>query len=152
MTACNRCKRLRHALEVVAGMLQGGDADGARMYVDTILAGDAFEAELELPPEVDPIGEAETASIVGAAGERLFAVASADDTLRGGAPHRLGGWHEARRALAGRIDRAEGVTFAADDRGSVWPTVLTWSNEQVAEVERWLIDSTAEMPEVLRGR
>jgi hypothetical protein len=30
-----------------------------------------------------------------------------------------------------------------------WPRCLTWSDEQVAEVERWLADSTAEMPEVL---
>ena len=29
--------------------------------------------------------------------------------------------------------------------------LLPASNEQVAEVERWLVDSTAEMPEVLRG-
>lgn len=32
-----------------------------------------------------------------------------------------------------------------------WPLCLTWSDEQVAAVERWLIDSTAELPEVLRG-
>lgn len=32
-----------------------------------------------------------------------------------------------------------------------WPRCLTWSDEQVAEVERWLQDSTAEMPEVLRA-
>lgn len=29
--------------------------------------------------------------------------------------------------------------------------MLTWSDDQVAEVERWLVDSTAELPEVLRG-
>lgn len=33
----------------------------------------------------------------------------------------------------------------------LWPRCLTWSDEQVAEVERWLADSTAEMPEVLRS-
>jgi len=33
----------------------------------------------------------------------------------------------------------------------VWPRILTWSDEQVAAVERWLVDSTVEMPEVLRG-
>lgn len=33
----------------------------------------------------------------------------------------------------------------------VWPRCLTWSDEQVAEVERWLVDSTVELPEVLRG-
>ena len=32
-----------------------------------------------------------------------------------------------------------------------WPAILTWSDDQVAAVERWLVDSTAEMPEVLRG-
>lgn len=35
--------------------------------------------------------------------------------------------------------------------GPIWPTVLTWSDKQVDEVDRWLVDSTAEMPEVLRG-
>jgi hypothetical protein len=30
-----------------------------------------------------------------------------------------------------------------------WPRCLTWPDEQVAKVERWLADSTAEMPEVL---
>mgnify|MGYP000370159008 CR=1 FL=1 len=32
----------------------------------------------------------------------------------------------------------------------LWPRCLTWSDEQVAEVERWLVDSTVEMPKVLR--
>jgi len=32
-----------------------------------------------------------------------------------------------------------------------WPAILTWSDDQISEVERWLADSTAEMPEVLRG-
>lgn len=31
------------------------------------------------------------------------------------------------------------------------PRCLTWSDEQVAEVERWLADSAAEMPAVLGG-
>jgi predicted RNA-binding Zn-ribbon protein involved in translation (DUF1610 family) len=38
-----------------------------------------------------------------------------------------------------------------DDASPTWPRCLTWSDEQVAEVERWLVDSTAELPEVLRG-
>lgn len=33
----------------------------------------------------------------------------------------------------------------------LWPRCLTWSDEQASEVERWLVDSMAEMPEVLRG-
>lgn len=33
----------------------------------------------------------------------------------------------------------------------IWPRCLTWSDEQVAEVEHWLQDSTAEMPEVLHS-
>lgn len=37
------------------------------------------------------------------------------------------------------------------DMFNLWPRCLTWSDEQVNEVERWLVDSTAEMPEVLRG-
>lgn len=32
---------------------------------------------------------------------------------------------------------------------ALWPNILVWSDEQVAEVERWL---AAEMPEVLHGR
>ena len=35
-------------------------------------------------------------------------------------------------------------------RFGMWPRCLAWSDEQVAEVEFWLRDSTAEMPEVLR--
>lgn len=34
---------------------------------------------------------------------------------------------------------------------SIWPRCLTWTDEQVAEVEHWLRDSAAEMPEVLRS-
>jgi hypothetical protein len=49
-------------------------------------------------------------------------------------------WYDRRLAL---ID---------DDPASRhWPRCLTWSDEQVAEVERWLADSTAEMPEALRS-
>lgn len=33
----------------------------------------------------------------------------------------------------------------------LWPLLLAATDEQVAEVERWLRDSTAERPEVLRG-
>jgi hypothetical protein len=33
-----------------------------------------------------------------------------------------------------------------------WPCCLTWTDREVAAVERWLTDRTAEMPEVLRGR
>ena len=57
-------------------------------------------------------------------------------------------WYDRRLVLWEKLALAEGVqrTFIADD---VWPAILTWSDEQVAEVERWLVDSTAEMPEVL---
>ncbi len=34
---------------------------------------------------------------------------------------------------------------------TAWPRCLIWPDDQVAEVERWLVDSTAEIPEVLRG-
>lgn len=27
----------------------------------------------------------------------------------------------------------------------IWPRILTWTDEQVAEVERWLVDSSADM-------
>lgn len=37
------------------------------------------------------------------------------------------------------------------DAALAWPRCLTWSDDQVTAVERWLVDSTAEMPEVLRG-
>lgn len=32
-----------------------------------------------------------------------------------------------------------------------WPQCLAWSDEQVAQIERWLNDSAAETPEVFRG-
>lgn len=35
--------------------------------------------------------------------------------------------------------------------GGAWPRCLTWPDDQVAEVERWLADGSSEMPEVLRG-
>ena len=68
-------------------------------------------------------------------------------------------WYERRLALALRFDLGdEGgahVNPALQDvveapGWSTWPRILTWTDEQVAEVERWLVDSTAEMPEVLR--
>lgn len=43
-----------------------------------------------------------------------------------------------------RMDRVEMAAFA---KGGVSKKI----DKQVAEVERWLVDSTAEMPEVLRG-
>ncbi len=55
-------------------------------------------------------------------------------------------WHDRRHALAARIETGE--EYGQD---LPWPRCLTWTDEQVAEVERWLTDSTAEMPEVLRG-
>lgn len=65
-------------------------------------------------------------------------------------------WHDRRHALAAKMEiradvaiamaRADGISW-----GDFWPHCLTWTNDQVAEVERWLLDSTAEMPEVLRG-
>jgi hypothetical protein len=57
-------------------------------------------------------------------------------------------YHDRRLAIWEKLEVAEGSerTFIADD---LWPAILTWSDDQVAEVERWLVDSTAEMPEVL---
>lgn len=60
------------------------------------------------------------------------------------------GWYDRRLALALRMvlgDFEAGHPLRTDH----WPRCLTWSDEQVAEVERWLVDSTAELPEVLRG-
>jgi len=50
-------------------------------------------------------------------------------------------WHDRRLALSLRLGALDGVTN--------WPAALTWSDEQVAEVERWLVDF-AVLPEVLR--
>ncbi len=60
------------------------------------------------------------------------------------------------RAQAERYKSHERYTTAAGQRDQdvgpdIWPQSLTWSDAQVVEVERWLVDSTAEMPEVLRG-
>lgn len=51
-------------------------------------------------------------------------------------------WYDRRHQL---IER--GLTLRV--RGA-WPRCLGWSDEEVAEIERWLSDSMAEMPEVLR--
>lgn len=59
-------------------------------------------------------------------------------------------WYDRRRALA-RVVRHQPDDSILNMVRLVWPRCLTWSDEQVAEVERWLVDSTAEMPEVLRG-
>lgn len=86
-------------------------------------------------------------------------------------------WHDSRLALAAKLD---GGTFcpkchsqdayveAIDDKTTtqpwctecdvemgglfddIWPRCLTWSDEQISEIERWRADSTAEMPDVLR--
>lgn len=53
-------------------------------------------------------------------------------------------WHDRRHALADKLD-ADNWQIGED---SVWPRCLTWSDEQVAAVERWLADG-GEMPEVL---
>ncbi len=55
-------------------------------------------------------------------------------------------WHDRRHALAVAVEQGEEYGHAP-----LWPRCLTWTDEQVAEVERWLADSTAEMPEVLHG-
>lgn len=69
-------------------------------------------------------------------------------------------WYERRLALALRFDMGDEVDAhvnpalqdVVEAQGwSTWPRILTWTDEQVAEVERWLVDSTAEMPEVLDG-
>jgi len=64
-------------------------------------------------------------------------------------------WYDRRLVLADTID-AEAADVAASgdevvDMDAVWPRCLTWSDDQVSEVERRLVDSTAEMPEELRG-
>ena len=81
-------------------------------------------------------------------------------------------WYDRRLALAAKLDVAlivdeepfkgriirtvvpagEARHFDGEQRPyAAWPRILTWSYDQVAEVERWLADSTAEIPEVLRG-
>lgn len=81
-------------------------------------------------------------------------------------------WHDRRLTLAAKLDVAlivddepfkgqtirtvvpagEARHFDGEQRPyAAWPCILTWSDEQVSSAERWLLDSTAEMPEVLRG-
>lgn len=73
-------------------------------------------------------------------------------------------WYERRLEIAARLEsilrRALRTVILATEAAyfskceictyQAWPRCLTWSDEQVAEVERWLVDP-AEMPEVLRG-
>lgn len=58
-----------------------------------------------------------------------------------GLAHRGVGWMNLSEA---KVRAAEFVVMAP------WPRCLGWSDEEVAEIERWLSDSMAEMPEVLR--
>lgn len=59
-------------------------------------------------------------------------------------------WYDRRLVLAEKLDHVEAPDEARSvDEGA--SHMLTWSDDQVAEVERWLVDSTAELPEVLRG-
>lgn len=75
------------------------------------------------------------------------------DTLRADVEReiRAAAWarYEHRLALWTKLDVAEAVmrTFIAED---LWPECLDWGDRQVGEVERWLTDSTAEMPVILR--
>lgn len=68
-------------------------------------------------------------------------------------------WYERRLALADLLESEDIDRRLTEHHPEIrtarlcrgwWPVVLIWSDEQVAAVERWLIDSTAEMPEVLR--
>ena len=59
-------------------------------------------------------------------------------------------WYDRRDALADSLSMVT-MSSSAGVRTPFWPRILTWTDEQVAEVERWLRDNTAEMPEVLRG-
>lgn len=52
------------------------------------------------------------------------------------------------RQLAAVRYRGAGDEMAFDNW---WPRCLTWPDEQVAKVERWLADNTVEIPEVLRA-
>ena len=52
--------------------------------------------------------------------------------------------------LEADADAARAAAWAWYDR-RLGPRCLTWSDDQVSEVERRLVDSTAEMPEALRG-
>ncbi len=65
---------------------------------------------------------------------------------------------EARAAAWAWYDRRDNIADAlviftmpssASVRSPFWPRCLTWTDEQVAEVERWLWDSSAKMPAVL---
>lgn len=57
-------------------------------------------------------------------------------------------WYDRRDNIADAL-----VIFTMPSSASVrspfWPRCLTWTDEQVAEVERWLWDSSAKMPAVL---
>lgn len=78
-------------------------------------------------------------------GVRQFYLSSLDErenaARRASARNAAWTWHDRRLA----------ALSSAPHAARWWPLALTWSDEQVAEVERWLVDSTAEMPEVLRG-
>ena len=70
--------------------------------------------------------------------------------LRAAARAAAWAWYDRRLTLLAKLELAEVVTrqYIADD---LWPAIVSWSDAQVALAERWLVDSTMELPEVLGG-
>lgn len=69
-------------------------------------------------------------------------------------------WYDERLELANQVETCNGAVrpeLAAKYWAlygvtlPLWPRALGWSPEAVAGLKRWLINSTAELPEVLRG-
>ncbi len=67
--------------------------------------------------------------------------------------------YESRKKLQAELDELRrtwattpGIHYQDDEfRVTAWPFALMLSQDECNTVERWLVDSTAEMPEVLRG-
>lgn len=61
-------------------------------------------------------------------------------------------WYERRLDLAVKLERLADfmLSIGTHTNFNPWPRGLTWTDEQVAGVERWLV-GRGKLPEVLRG-
>lgn len=84
--------------------------------------------------------------IIGERNSPIYGAHDSDEAARAAA----WAWYDRRLALFALSDAAEGLRGTAT-ASTAWPRCLTWSDAQVTEVERWLVDSTTDLPEVLGG-
>jgi hypothetical protein len=61
-------------------------------------------------------------------------------------------WYLRRLVLAERVARRQHRLFSFEELiARLWPRALTWPDDQCEQIEEWVVNPTAELPEVLRG-